>query len=126
MALHYQTEYRLGQRGRVCRSYTGYQAFVAIVIDLVFGLCFELVFSVIALAMQIAVLAVHMAVRILRLYWRVLVGVMTFAVYMATLPFAWIHATIDRFRSADNDKPADADWGQGPARKPDWAFGREL
>ena len=44
MALHYQTECRLGAR-RINRSYSGYQAFVAIVFDLIFGLLFELVAS---------------------------------------------------------------------------------
>ena len=33
MALHYQTECRMGTR-RINRSYSGYQAFVAIVFDL--------------------------------------------------------------------------------------------
>jgi hypothetical protein len=126
MALHYQTEYRLGNRGRVCRSYTGFQAFIAIAIDLVFGLLFELVFSVIGLAMRIAVLAVHLAVRLLQLYWRILVATMTFVVYAVTLPFVWIHEIVDRLRTrARNDAPA-GQWDQGPTRKPDWAFGREV
>ncbi len=47
MGLYYQTEYRLGRRGgRVCRSYTGSRAFLAIAIDLLFVLTFELVFGV--------------------------------------------------------------------------------
>ena len=126
MALHYQTEYRLGNRGRVCRSYTGFQAFIAIAIDLVFGLLFELVFSVIGLAMRIAVLAVHLAVRLLQLYWRILVAAMTFVVYAVTLPFVWIHEIVDRLRTrAKNDTPG-GQWGQGPTRKPDWAFSREV
>ena len=126
MALHYQTEYRLGNRGRVCRSYTGFQAFIAIAIDLVFGLLFELVFSVIGLAMRIAVLTVHLAVRLLQLYWRILVAAMTFVVYAVTLPFVWIHEIVDRLRTrAKNDTPA-GQWDQGPARKPDWAFSREV
>ena len=69
MALHYQTEYRLGNRGRVCRSYTGFQAFLAITIDLVFGLLFELVFATIGLAIDFGILAVHLAeVGMLQLY----------------------------------------------------------
>jgi hypothetical protein len=48
MGLYYQTEYRLGRRGgRVCRSYTGLRAFLAIALDLLFLLTFELVFAVI-------------------------------------------------------------------------------
>jgi len=126
MALHYQTEYRLGSRGRICRSYTGFQAFIAIAIDLVFGLLFELVFSVIGLAIRIAVLAVHLAVRLLQLYWRILVAAMTFVVYAVTLPFAWIHQTVDRLRTRAKDEPPEGQWGQGPVRKPSWAFSREV
>ena len=51
---------------------------------------------------------------------------MTFMVYMFTLPFAWLHETIDRLRSPDRNDPADADWGERPAQKPDWAFSREV
>lgn len=52
MALYYQTEYRLGGRGLIRRSYTGFQAFFAILFDLVFGLVFELVAGVIGLAVH--------------------------------------------------------------------------
>ena len=48
MALHYQTECRMGTR-RINRSYSGYQAFFAIVFDLFFGLLFELVASLLSL-----------------------------------------------------------------------------
>ena len=42
MGLYYQTEYRLGRRGgRVCRTYTGLRAFLAIAVDLGFLLTFE-------------------------------------------------------------------------------------
>ena len=118
MALHYQTEYRLGNRGRVCRSYTGFQAFLAIAIDLVFGLLFELVFAAIGLHSNIAVLAVHLAVRMLQLYWRFLVAAMTFVVYAVTLPFVWIHEIVDGLRSRDGSDPHEALSGAGPARKP--------
>ena len=43
MGLYYQTEYRLGRRGRVIRTYTGIRAFLAIAIDLLFVLTFDLV-----------------------------------------------------------------------------------
>ena len=105
MALHYQTEYRLGNRGRICRSYTGFQAFVAIGLDLVFGLFFELVCSIFGLAIQFAGLAVHLAVRLFRIYWRIMVAAMTFVVYAVTLPFAWIHQAVSRFRSRDGREP---------------------
>ena len=42
MSLHYQTEYRMGLDEFIART-AGYQAFVAIFFDLIFGLFFELV-----------------------------------------------------------------------------------
>ena len=57
MALHYQTECRIGAR-RINRSYSGYQAFVAIVFDLIFGLLFELVASTVGLAVRLVALLV--------------------------------------------------------------------
>ncbi len=62
MALHYYTEYRLGNRGRICRSYTGFQAFLAIGFDLVFGLLFELVCSGIGLAVWTVTWTVRLTV----------------------------------------------------------------
>jgi hypothetical protein len=53
MGLYYQTEYRLGRRGgRVCRSYTGLRAYLAIAIDLLFVLTLELTFGVIFFVMK--------------------------------------------------------------------------
>jgi hypothetical protein len=126
MALHYQTEYRLGDRGRVCRSYTGFQAFVAIGLDLFFGLFFELVSSMVGLAMRIAVLAVRLAVRVLRIHWRILVAAMTFIVYMVTLPFAWIHLGADRLRWGEPSGWAGTPTDPADGEKPDWAFGPEV
>lgn len=126
MALHYQTEYRLGNRGRICRSYTGFHAFVAIGLDLVFGLFFELVCLILGTAMQFVGLAVQLAVRLLRINWRILVAAMTFIVFAITLPFVWIHQAVDRFRSPDGREPLDS-WGRPDAvGKPDWAFSREV
>jgi hypothetical protein len=126
MALHYQTEYRLGNRGRVCRSYTGFQAFVAIGLDLVFGLFFELVFVMIGLGIRFAGLAVQLAVRLLRINWRIMVAAMTFVVYAVTLPFVWIHQAVDRFRTRDGVERPDS-WARPDATaKPSWAFSREV
>ena len=126
MALHYQTEYRLGNRGRVCRSYSGFQAFVAIGLDLVFGLFFELVFLTIGLGIRFAAMAIQLAVRLLRINWRIMVAAMTFVVYAVTLPFVWIHQAVDGFRSRDGRERTDS-WGQPDAAgKPNWAFSREL
>ncbi|MFO0909706.1 MAG: hypothetical protein U0794_15395 [Isosphaeraceae bacterium] len=40
MPFHYTTEYTLGRRGRVHRSFTGIQALIAIAFDIVLGLTF--------------------------------------------------------------------------------------
>lgn len=126
MALHYHTEYRLGNRGRICRSYTGFQAFLAIGFDLVFGLLFELVCSALGLAVWIATWTARLVVRLLRIYWRVLVAAMAAIVYVVTLPFAWIHQAVDRLRSREeHERPG---FGVGPdaVAKPSWAFSREV
>src|SRR5205823_13266670 len=99
MALHYQTEYRLGSRGRICRSYTGFQAFVAIFCDLIFGLLFELVSAAISLAVRLAILIVQLLVQMLKINWKLLLAGMTLIVYVVTLPFALLHEAVDRFRS---------------------------
>ncbi len=126
MALHYQTEYRLGDRGRVCRSYTGFQAFVAIGLDLIFGLCFELVSAMVGLAWKIVEATTRFAIRVLRVHWRILVASMTFVVYMVTLPFAWLHLGADRLRSCEPSGWTEAPTHPAAAKKPSWAFGREV
>jgi hypothetical protein len=126
MALHYQTEYRLGNRGRVCRSYTGFQAFVAIGLDLVFGLFFELVSSVFSLTIRLAIWTVHFVYRVLRIHWRILVAAMTFVVYMVTLPFAWIHLGVDRLRSGEPSGWPASEAEPSPVIKPSWGLGREV
>jgi hypothetical protein len=126
MALHYQTEYRLGNRGRVCRSYTGFQAFVAIGLDLVFGLCFELVSSVLSLTMRLAFSTVHFVFRVMRIHWRILAAAMTLVVYMVTLPFAWIHLGADRLRWGEPSGWAGTPTDPADGEKPDWAFGPEV
>jgi len=124
MALHYHTEYRLGNRGRICRSYTGFQALVAIGLDLVFGLFFEFAFLTLGLAIRLAVLTARLVGHFLRINWEILVAVMTLMVYVATLPFVWIHQAVDRLRSRDQ-------WTDRRGRptavvKPNWALSREV
>jgi hypothetical protein len=124
MALHYQTEYRLGSRGRICRSYTGFQAFVAICFDLVFGLIFELVAAVVSLALRTVILTIHLAVQFLKVNWKILVAAMTLLVYILTLPFALLHEAVDRLRSRTGpSRPAPYPASTG---KPEWAFSREV
>ncbi len=124
MALCYHTEYRLGGRGRVSRSYTGFQAFVAILFDLVFGLVFELVTSVIGLALRLVYLAFHVAFIVLRKSWSTLVAVMAAAVFLFTLPFVVLHQAVDRLRS--RTKAGRRDFYRAGTIKPDWALGREV
>jgi hypothetical protein len=43
MTFQYETEYRLGRKGRVRRTYCGVQALIAIAFDLVLGFTFGLI-----------------------------------------------------------------------------------
>jgi hypothetical protein len=126
MALHYQTEYRLGDRGRVCRSYTGFQAFVAIGFDLIFGLLFELVGFVAGLAIRLVTWTTRLAVRLLRIYWRVLVATMTAIVYVVTLPFVWVHRAAGRLRSGGREQRPNRWARPDVVVKPSWALSREV
>jgi hypothetical protein len=123
MALHYQTECRIGTR-RINRSYSGYQAFVAILFDLIFGLLFEVVASVLTLAFRVACLAMRLAVQILQSTWRVLVAAMTVLAFMLTLPFVVLHRAIARLSPPSRLWPREG--FARPAGKPDWAMGREV
>jgi hypothetical protein len=124
MALYYQTEYRLGKRGRISRSYTGIQAFVAILFDLVFGLVFELVTSVISLALRLVILALELGVGVLRKTFSTLVVLMAALVFILTLPFVVLHQAVDRLRTRiDSDR---RDSGAVSTVKPDWALSREV
>ncbi len=126
MALHYQTEYRLGDRGRICRSYTGFQAFLAIGFDLLFGLFFELVCSAMALAAWIVMRTAWLVLHLLRIYWRVLVATMTAIVYLVTLPFVWVHQAMDRLRSRGTDEHSGSWVRPDAVVKPSWPLGREV
>ena len=124
MALHYQTEYRLGARGRISRSYTGFPAFFAILFDLVFGLVFELVVSVIGLALRIVSLAFQVAVLVMIKSWSTLVAVMAVALSLFTLPFVVLHRSVDRLRSRTEAGRRES--YRASTIKPDWVLGREV
>jgi hypothetical protein len=126
MALHYQTEYRLGNGRRIYRSYTGFQASVAIFVDLVLGLAFEVLFAAIGLAGWVVALAARLLGQVVKLNWRILVAAMTFVVYLVTLPFAVLNEAVDRARDRIPSGQGDADARRASASKPDWAFGREV
>jgi hypothetical protein len=126
MALHYQTEYRLGNRGRICRSYTGFQALIAIAFDLVFGLFFELVTMVLTLAVRLTILAARLVLRILTVNWKILLAAMALLVYLLTLPFAMIHEAVNRLRSRSEASSDDAEPFAPSSLKPTWALSREI
>jgi hypothetical protein len=124
VALHYQTEYRLGRRGRVSRSYTGARAFVAIVIDLTFGMFFELLSIVFSFAVRIVGLTLKLVGQILRVYWKIMVAAVTMVVYVLTTPFALVHRVAERVRWEGSQRQPQ---GQaGPVLKPDWGLGNEI
>jgi hypothetical protein len=126
MALYYQTEYRLGRRGRICRSYTGFQAFVAICFDLIFGLLFELVSAAVSLTVRLAILVAQLVVEMLKINWKLLVAGMTLIVYIITLPFALLHEAVDRLRSGDRSDPTEPQPAPASHLKPSWALSREV
>ena len=123
MALHYQTECRMGAR-RINRSYSGYQAFVAILFDLFFGLLFELVATALSLTFRLLAFAIRLAFHVLKSSWKVLVAAMAALIFTMTLPFVILHRAIARLA------PANRFWQReqfaGSTRKPDWAFSREV
>jgi hypothetical protein len=124
MALHYQTEYRLGRRGRVCRSYTGFRAFLAIFLDLTLGMVFELLVGIIGFALRLVALALQLVVQILRVHWKIMIVAMTMVVYILTTPFALLHQVAHRVRwQRLHPQPCPQ---AGPILKPDWGFGHEV
>ena len=88
MAFVYTTEYRLGRRGRINRSYTGIQALIAIAFDLTLGFTF----GVIGLGLWVSLVCVMTAYRF------------TFAVL--TLPFKVVRAIFPSQTGRGVAKPA--------------------
>ncbi len=126
MALTYHTEYRLGDRGVIRRSYTGFQAFVAIGLDLVFGLAFEVICMSAALALGVVAWSARLVARLLRLYWRFLIAAMTALVWGVTLPFVLLHRGAERLRSHGPTESTGSDAVRPPFAKPAWAWSREV
>lgn len=106
MGLYYQTEYSLGRRGgKVCRTYTGLRAFLAIAIDLLFLLTFELVLAVLFFALKNVLLLVKCVL------------------YALTLPFRvaqWASLRLEQTRGRSNPTRRRA------AFKPAWAGSQEI
>jgi hypothetical protein len=103
MGLYYQTEYRLGRGGgRVCRTYTGLRAFLAIAIDLVFMFTFELVLGLLFFLAR-------------NLIW-IVAGILLAVFYALSIPFRvarWVSLKLSR--GEGTDAPA------GGHLKPAWA-----
>jgi hypothetical protein len=123
MALHYQTECRMGTR-RINRSYSGYQAFIAILFDLVFGLMFEFVATFFSLTFRLVIFLARLVIKVLRSSWRVAVAAMAALVFTLTLPFVFLHRAIARLAPASRFWPRER-FAQA-AQKPDWAYSREV
>jgi hypothetical protein len=125
MGLYYHAEYRFGPRGgRVCRSYSGFRAFLAILFDLVFGTLFDVISAVLTLAARALFLSVQLAVELLKLCGRLLVFVMTALVQVLALPYRLMQSSIDPPRR--ERRPAPVGMPRGRALKPDWGLGREV
>jgi hypothetical protein len=125
MGLQYQAEYRIGRRGgRVCRTYSGCRAFVAIFLDLIFGLVFDVIGAVFALVMRSFVVAAQLATEVLKFTWRLLVFVMETIVHLLALPL--------KIMQRMTDSPEWRQWPDSVAiprdrrAKPDWGLGREV
>lgn len=75
--LHYQSEYRLGKRGgRVCHSFHGYQAVLAILVMMALGLAFG-----------VLGLVVRVVAFVLRAEWLLLVAIFRMLVAIFSAPF---------------------------------------
>jgi hypothetical protein len=125
MGLYYHAEYRVGPRGgRVCRSYHGFRAFLAILFDLVFGTLFDVLAAVFALATRALFLSAHLTIELLKLCFRVLVLVMTAVFRVLALPYRLMQSRIDP--PTWQRQPAPIGMPRGRALKPDWGLGREV
>ncbi len=124
MALFYRTEYRIGNRGRICRSYTGFAAFGAIFFDLGFGLVFELMTAVIGLSARLVFMTLRLGIVVLRKSWCALFGVLAVVFALLTFPFLVVHDWVIRFRS--RIAAGRGHFYPRAAVKPDWAMNREV
>jgi hypothetical protein len=125
MLLYYQTEFRVGQRGRrISRRYTGVQALAAIFLDLSFKLLLELCVTLVGLAAWLCTLAFKFALLVATKTWRTSVAVMTVVVYLLTLPFALLHQALDQVLVRNQQGAPER--STSAHLKPEWALGREV
>lgn len=92
MAIRYTTEYRLGRRGRVCRTYGGLRALIAIGSDLALGLLFGLILGLLRLvqgsARRCIATACRLGIALCRLPLRVIRAAVASRGHVAAKP-AW-------------------------------------
>jgi hypothetical protein len=125
MRLYYQTEFRIGERGRrISRRYTGARALAAIIVDLGLKLWLELIVALVGLAAWLSIWAIQLAFLVMAKTWRAAVAGMTVIVFVLTLPFALVHRAVDRVLARNRQHacgvPSDR------YLKPEWALGREV
>ena len=94
MAFIYSTEYNLGRRGRINRSYTGIQALIAIAFDLTLGFTFWLIGTALWL----------LRVSVARTY--------RFTVAILSLPFRAVRAMFRAHEDRSVAKPASASFAE--------------
>ncbi len=125
MGLYYHAEYRVGPRGgRVCRSYSGFRAFLAILFDLVFGTLFDVIAAVFTLATRAVFLSVQISIELVKLCWSILVFAMTAVFQVLALPYRLMQSRIEPRRW--QRWPGPIGMPRGRPLKPDWGLGREV
>jgi hypothetical protein len=93
-------------------------------LDVVFGLVFELVVSVIGVALRLVFLALQVVVVVLSRSWSTVVAVIAAALSLVTLPFAVLHQAVDRLRSRSESGGCES--YRDSTIKPDWSLSREV
>jgi hypothetical protein len=89
MALIYTTEYSLGRRGRIQRSYTGVQALIPIAFDLVLGFSFGVIGLGLRLLQVCVVTAYRFTVALLGLPLRAVRALLALQTGRAVAKPAW-------------------------------------
>jgi hypothetical protein len=109
MSVRYQTEYYLGRRGRVCRTYSGIQALIAITFDLILGLIFGLVGLGWRLVRRLFDLAFGVIFGLIGLGWRLVrcltVTTCRVAVALVSLPLRAARAIVGQAAGCPVVKP---------------------
>jgi hypothetical protein len=120
MMFYFQTECRIGNRGRrICRRYTGLEAFVAILLEFTLRLAIDVVLLLVVFGVRFATWILKTAMQLARQSWRTAVAVMTVIVYVLTLPFVLLNRAADRHRPRNG--PDSTPHAAAFTGKPDWS-----